>query len=371
MQAPRTLWLYLTREVVLYSLLGLAAIAIVMLTRSLVDVSDKLAGAGFVLADVLVLVRVFATTLLVYALPISFLFGILLAVGRMASDVEVIAMRACGFGVGSLLVPIGTLGLLLSCAAVPLSLHVEPAAWRELGEVLRGLLVRGASIEAGRFNQVGSRTFYVDERAADGRLHGIVISDRSDPERPFMVFAETGEIVIDEQLAQLTLRLEQGDVHIDPSDDIERHQKITFETLEYRIDVAAEMGPRAALRPREMGYGQLRTAVDRIRAGEDPGPLRRAPEKYLAHLESRQALPAAPALFALIGLPIGMRRKRGARSFGVIICAGVAFTYYALHSFCELLVVERGFPTPWTAWIPNAVTLIAGILLLVHVRKTA
>ena len=53
MRWPRTLSWYVTREVVSYTLIGLAAITTVMVARSLVRVLDELIGAGFVLADLL------------------------------------------------------------------------------------------------------------------------------------------------------------------------------------------------------------------------------------------------------------------------------------------------------------------------------
>jgi len=369
MRAPWTLWRYVTREVLLYSLLGLAAIAIVMVSRTLVDMLDKLLRAGFDLGDLAALASLITTSLLIYALPIAFLFGVLLAMGRMAADVEVIAMRACGIGVAKLLVPVGGMGLVLSLLTVPLCLEVEPRSRRELNEAVQSLLVRGAAIEAGRFRRVGDRTFYVDERAPDGSLRGIVISDRSDAKRPFTIFAETGELRIDEEQAVLSLRLDRGDVHLELSDDEARYQRVSFQSLEYRIDIAAEMGVHGQPRPSEYPLDELRALVQRIEAGEDPGELREPPASYAAQLQRRYVLPAAPALFALVGLPLGIQRKRGARSWGVILCAGLAFSYYALISFSELLVVERGFPPRITSWLPNLLAAVTGAVLLVRANR--
>ena len=369
MRTPWTLWRYVTREVLQYSLLGLAGIAIVMLTRSLVDMLDKLTSAGFGLSDLAVLARLIGSSLLIYSLPIAFLFGVLLALGRMAADLEIVAIRSCGFGVSSLLVPIGGLGVLLSLGTLPLSLEAEPAARRELTRMVQGLLARGAAVEPGRFNRIGDRTFYVDERDAEGRLRGIMISDRSDLENPFTVFAELGEVKIDEEAARLTLRLERGDVHLELGSDPEQYQRISFQTLDYQIDVAAERAALTELRPTEMPLGELRALVRRIESNGDPGDLQREPASYAAQLQRRYALSAAPALFAMLGLPLGVLRKRGARSWGVILCAAVAFAYYAMFSFAEQLIVERGFPAMPTTWFPNLLAAVAGVILLLRAQR--
>ncbi len=371
MRWPRTLSLYVTREVVSYTLIGLAAITIVMVARSLVRVLDYLIGAGFALEDLLRVVSLLGTTLAIYALPVSFLFGVLLAIGRMAGDVEITAMRACGVGIRGLLTPIALLGVALSVSTLALCLEVEPAARREMSSVLRTMLIRGASVEPGRFNTVGDRTLFADSREGAHGLRGILISDRTDPERPFLVFAESGEMHLDEERAELRLTLERGDVHIDLREsDEERYQRVGFDRLEYKIDVAEMMAPNQALRPREMPLGELRAVAARIAAGSTES-LREAPPAYATNLERRYALPAAPALFALVGVPLGMKRKRGARSYGVILCAVLAFAYYALQSFCESLAVEKGFPPRLAVWLPNLAFAAVGVALLVRARRSS
>jgi lipopolysaccharide export system permease protein len=371
MRWPRTLSLYVTREVVQYASLGLAAITLVMLTRSLVRVLDQLIGAGFQIDDLLTVASLLGAMLTIYALPVSFLFGVLLAIGRMASDVEITAMRACGIGMRALLLPIGILGLCLSVLTLKLTVDVEPAARRAMATAVQRMLVRGASVEAGRFKAVAKRMFFVDEREAEGRLRGIVISDRTDPERPFLVFAESGELRLDESRAEMVLMLERGDVHLEPRGDADdRYQRVGFERFEYRINIGEAMGTGLP-RPREMTREQLRAVVARIEAGEEPGPLRDPPVEYATNLHRRYALPAAPALFALVGVPLGIRRKRGARSYGVILCAVLAFGYYALHSFCELLATERGFPVEIAVWLPNVAYAVLGIVLVLHARRSA
>jgi lipopolysaccharide export system permease protein len=371
MHWPRTLSLYVAREVVAYTLIGLAAITIVMVARSLVRVLDQLIGAGFLGEDVLRVVSLLAAMLAIYALPVAFLFGVLLAIGRMAGDVEIIAMRACGVGLRGLLAPIALLGVGLSLSTLVLCLDVEPAARREMTATVRTLLLRGASVEPGHFNTVGDRTLYADEREGAHGLRGILISDRTDPKRPFLVFAESGEMRFDEQRAELQLSLERGDVHMDSRDgDGERYQRMGFDRLEYKIDVAHIMSPSQLRRPREMPLAELREVVDRIASGSDE-ELRDEKLAYATNLERRYALPAAPALFALVGVPLGMQRKRGARSYGVLLCAVLAFGYYALQSFCESLATEKGFPPRLAMWLPNLAYAVAGLALLVRARRSS
>jgi lipopolysaccharide export system permease protein len=369
MRAARTLSVYTVREVLQYTLIGLAAITILLVTRNLVRMLDRLIGAGFALSDLLDVFQLLGVSLAIYTLPISFLFGVLLAFGRMTGDVEITAMRACGISLAQITLPVAVVGLCISLATVKLTTELEPAARRDMAATAARMLMRGAAIEPGRFTRIGDRLVCVDERDADGVLHGVVVSDRSDLEHPLMIFAPTGQISLDESSGKLTLRLRDGAVHVEPSsDDDTRYQRVSFDTFDYEIDVAGYLMPRKNPRAREMSIEQLREVAARVERGDVEGLREDVPITYAVHLYRRYAAPLAPLLFALVGAPLGMRRRRGARSWGVLLCALVAFGYYMLQSFCELLAEGAWLSPGIAAWVPNLAFLALAVGLLSAVR---
>ena len=367
MRVPRTLSRYVAREVALYTLLGLCVISAILMMRNLARALDDLLGAGFAMSDLLTLLRVLGTMLLLYALPVSFLFGVLLAVARLAADVEIIAMRACGIGMRELALPIVALSLGASTLTGWLALDVEPAARRELRGVFASLVSRGAGLEPGRFRRFGDVLVYVDGRGGD-RLQGIVLSDRSDPERPVIIFASEGKMAVDAE-GSITLALEQGDIHLDNAS--EREMRISFDRFDYALDLSSLLGPDGRKRASEMPFGELRDTVSQASLEGIPRHAGYAddPIDYDLELHRRLAAPFAPALFGLLGLPIGMRRARGARAFGALWCAGVAFSYYGAHIFFESLA-ERGLlSAPVARWLPVAGFAALAFWLLARARR--
>lgn len=369
MRVPKTLVGYVLREVLLYTSIGLAAIILVLVTRNLIRAMEDLVDVGLTAADLLLVVRLLGTMLVIYALPISFLFGVLLAIGRMAADVEITAMRACGIGLRTFTVPILVFGIIFSAFTWRFTLDYEPAARRMMKEAMKSMLARGGVIEPGRFRRFGSdRLFYVEDRAADGRLRGIVISDRSNPERPFLVFAQSGTVSFDEEGSEVVLALSRGDIHLESETGGERYQRISFERFDYVIDVASILGESRQLRAKEMSMGDLRATLARIGRG-DVRSLRDKPREYALQWHQRMATPLAPALFALVGVPIAMRRSRGARSMGMIWCAALGSSYYLLQALLEFLAREGWCPVELAPWIPNIAFLALGTLLLVRARR--
>lgn len=369
MRAPKTVVGYVLREVLLYTALGLAAIILVLVTRNLIRTLEDLVDAGFTAMDLLLVVQLLGTMLFIYALPVSFLFGVLLAIGRMAADVEITAMRACGIGLRTFTVPILVFGLIFSAFTWRLTLESEPSARRQMRDALKTMLARGGVIEPGKFRRFGgSRLFYVEGRDSEGRLRGIVISDRSNPERPFMVFARSGAIQLDEDRGELVLDLADGDIHLESPSGEERYQRIAFERFDYALDVGSILGDSRRRKAKEMSMEELGRTIERIERGDTRG-LRDPPAEYAMHWHSRMATPFAPALFGLVAVPIAMRRTRGARSMGMIWCAALASSYYVLQTLCEFLAVDGLFPVELAPWIPNLAFLALGVFLLMRARR--
>jgi lipopolysaccharide export system permease protein len=371
MRVPRTLWFYILRGVLQYTLIGLAAITMVLVTRNMVRMLDWLIGAGFLLSDLAAVLQLLGTMLAAYTLPISFLFGVLLAFGRMAGDVEILAMRACGVGLRQIALPVVIAGALISLFTWKLTLEIEPAARRAMTAAAATMLMRGAVVEPGNFTNIGSRLLYVDERDPEGGLSGVVISDDSNVGYPIMIFAESGEISLNERAGMLTFRLENGDIHMRPPEDPDGlYQRIAFSVFDYDIDVTGVLAPTGKPRAREMNHEELLATIARIEAGDLSDLSESDPITYSLHLHRRFAAPLAPLLFGLVGVPIGMRRKRGARSWGALLCAGVAFSYYMLQSFCEFVAIRGWLPPGPATWIPNLVFAALAIWLLRRARIT-
>lgn len=370
MRAPRSIWKYLVREVLTYSLLALLATSIVLVGNQLFRWLQDLVGAGIGADDLLAALGLFSTLLSVYALPVSLLLGILLAIGRMASDSETIAMRACGVGIAAMAVPILAISLVLCALLYPITLDAEPGARRELRASMLRIAMRGAALEPGRFEQLANRTFFVEERKQDGSFAGIVISDRSDPQRPMTIFAQEASVSMDDNY-ELRLELRRGDLHVElPDQAPEHYQRIAFARLDYSIDLSSEWNDRRGRRAKEMTLEELRETATRVHEG-DAGPYReKEPIRYAIHLARRSALPFAPVLFAAAGLPLALLQRRNSRALGVIGAAGLAFGYYALQAFCETLAVGGSVAPSLAPWLPNGLyAALAVVLLLLAGRR--
>ena len=119
---------YVATEVVLYTVLAALAATPVMLIPNVLELVDGFAVVGVTATD---LASVFGWVLLLvvsYALPIAFVFGLLLAMGRLHGDGEILALRACGMSVFALVRPVIAVGALFSLLSAVVAIGFEHTA---------------------------------------------------------------------------------------------------------------------------------------------------------------------------------------------------------------------------------------------------
>ncbi len=372
MRIPRTLWLALWREVAGHAALGLAAVALLYLGRNLLRYVDRLHALGAGPGDLAQVAGCVLVVMVAHALPVAFLFGLAAALARMTADGEAQALRACGVGLASLVAPLLALALAVAAATAVASLELEPRARRGLREAFHAMAARGALLEPGRFREIAGRTLFVRARAADGSLEGVLVEDRSRPERPFVLFAERGRWRWDPALARVHLHLERGDVLFERATGAPEREpaRMGFASLDYAFPVEelAAAGPGELL-PKDMSLAELRAAVALARAGGSLAHLEKpGVEHYEIQIQRRFALPAAPLVLALAGIPLALRPGRAARARGAWLCAALAGGYYAAFVAARTLALAGGLPAVAAPWIPNAAFAAAGVWLLARCR---
>jgi len=106
---------YLLREFAGPFLLTLSSLTFIMvLVGNLNRIMELVMNKGVDLFSVLKLFVLLIPYIVTYALPISVLIAILLALGRLSGDNEIIAIRSSGISVLSLIKPLLITGLVLS-----------------------------------------------------------------------------------------------------------------------------------------------------------------------------------------------------------------------------------------------------------------
>lgn len=347
----KTLRRYIGREITISFFAGVAVFSFLLLTARMIELVDLVLARGVPLWSVGRLFLLAMPTFLELTMPAAVLLGVLAAIGRLANDGELTAIRAAGVPWWSLLGPVARVGAVVGLATLAVAAFVRPWANRQIVDAVYDVAKSraAAAIRPGIFNwDFDGIVLFVKRTFPDsGVLEGILVADERDEQARTRVFAKRGTIVADEPERRIRLELSDGTAVTERS-GVDSYDLTSFGSFEVNLDVARDRGGAGGSgeSPANMPLDHL-LAATRTAAG--PSQLEAAIE-----LHRKLAFGAAALLLALTGVPLAVPNSRSVHARGFAVSIGCALAYYVALSGAVMFVRRGDLPPAIGLWIPNA-----------------
>jgi len=350
---------YVAREVLAPFAVGVGLLTFALVTGRLLKLSDMVVNHGVSLGEVIRIIGYVMPAFLELTFPMAVLLGVLMGFGRMSSDQEMIAARACGVSLYRLAIPVLGVALIVYAISSYFAFTLRPWANSNLRQKLYELSQTRTS--AGLKEKIFNSNFpglvvYIDQMSdVDSSLHGVLISDARDPHQQNTIIAKHGVLLPDPHSSAITLRLYDGSVFgVESSTDATHVTSFKIYDLSVSPESAFGVDDQD---PGEMTYPQLRASIAAARL--------KGKRDYNAETElaGKFTVPFATMLFALLGVSLGLKPARGGHSerFGVSIA--LFFLYYSLMRVGETLA-QRGKLNALAAMsIPDVVFTVLALWL--------
>jgi lipopolysaccharide export system permease protein len=350
---------YLAKEILLPFLAALLFLTQLLLMTQILARADILFGAGVTALDIVGVAASLLPHLLGFVMPVSFLLGAIVGVGRLAEDREVMAIGAAGLSPVRLVrVPLA-IGVVVAAIGLWFSVSVEPAGLREarlrFNEIIKRNLT--ANVRAGTFfEEIPGYTVFAARVAPEG-WGDVLISDRSDPSSPVLALARHGKLEPVGSEEEMRLVLETGEIHREEAGGDE-YVRATFRTAGLTLGVGTALTDRNALSgsTKEMTQAELAAAAE----GEERTPAQ--VKAFEAAYHRRLAAPLAVLAFALMAVPLAAMR-RGGRAAAIGACVGAVLSQYLLLRAGEVLAQRGTLPPALALQLSNVVLLAVGLAL--------
>lgn len=355
---------YVLGEIIGPLALGFLIYTFIMLLRLLFRMADLIIRSE-VPPDVVG--RLFLLSLpniVVLTIPMSFLFAVLLAVGRLSADSELVAIRACGISLFTLYRPILVLSALLTAVNTYLMLETLPEGNHALRQMQAEILSRSISEEVQPRIPTGfeNQTLFVFEvRPGERRWRGVFLAKSSPGGETELHIAEWGEARRSDDGTQMFLSLHDSFFHqVDLNAPPTEYRNAFHSKVDLPIEIQS---PRQAASSVRRGLRELRFR-DLKRTLDDPETPPAVRNLATVEMQKKFSIPAACLVFGLLGLPLGFTSARGGRSSGFALSLFVILIYYILISLGEDFA-SRGLVPAWiSVWIANLILLLVGLFLL-------
>jgi LPS export ABC transporter permease LptG/LPS export ABC transporter permease LptF len=338
---------------ILVTLIGLTML---MLTKELLGFSDLVLNRGFGVGTVAAIAMYELVPIATRTLPFAVLVGVLVGLGRLRADLEILAIEAAGVAYRWLLAPVLTCAVVATLVGLLPSLFLAPWATWSLATSLRAMAEKnpGLMLRAGTVHDFSGVKMVAREVSARGdRLRGVLLWA---PERGQTIFAERGELIaLGGGSSQVALH--DGVLLRTPR---VRGEETRFETFWQTLQ---DSTPAGKLDNHDFTGATLTRLTDLARdSSEHPDVTRRARVEF----HRRFAAPFACIAFALLAAPIAAAGSRFSRAAGGVTGLLIAVIYYSLVQFGDGLTQAGVLGPVAGVWLPNLAVVAAAVVFLLR-----
>jgi LPS export ABC transporter permease LptF/LPS export ABC transporter permease LptG len=353
---------YIVREVFRHALLGLAVFTFVFFVPKLVQLMElfvRHSGSG---AQILELFLCIFPAVFTFTLPMAVLIGVLLGLGRMSADSEIIALTALGIGRRRILLPVGVLALTGALVTLSMTLWLGPMAYHKYRSLESELIASQASfaVQPRVFDErFPKMVLYVNDVSASGtQWHGVFLAEAGGENGSQLTLAENAIVIAEPKEGKLELHLKGGSTHEFSREDPDRYSVTSFGQSDWPLEVNGLVPAQ----PRELSNSER--SLRELLSSHDANW-----REARVELHRRLAFPVACLAFALIAVPLGAQPRRGGRAAGSLIAVIIIASYYLLTVIGAGFARQGTLPPSLGIWGANILLAILGLALLPRMEQ--
>ncbi len=316
-------------------------------------------------------------TALSYALPFGILVGVLLVLGRLSSQNEIVAMRSAGVGLHRITSPIFFLAIIGVAACLVVNLYYGPNAKTRYEKVLKDAVrISPLSfvVEKTFIRDFPGRVIYVEEKDGD-RLVNFWGWELDDKNRvTTFVRAESGYLEYDDEDNFIMLILENCLVESRNPKEPENFSKArlsagSFGRISQQLPLDKITGSGDSFRKKMswMNFNELIGEIQRWKNSPaeelTPDEIARGKMQVQIVLHEKLALGFSVLSLAFLAVPLGIKVQRKETSANLGIAMVLAMFFYFCMNMIGLLDKYPALRPDLLLWLPNLLYQALGFWL--------
>lgn len=357
---PKIIDRYIIKEVMSFVALAVAALTIMLIMQTLFELMEMLINKKVGWVYIVKLLAYRLPAFLVVTFPISLLAASELAIGNLSTNGEITAMRAGGISLRRIIFPFLIAAFSISVLSFAINDYIVPEANHISQNIIREIVLKKGPPNIKRnvfFRDAENRYFYINRFDEKNMImQEIMVYEMTREKFPRTITAKTGKWVVD------TWKLENGTIY-----NYDEEGKITYEMSFNNLDIIVKEDLKKFFQnqrtPQEMSSKELKQQIAILQqAGADT--------KYFeVDYHMKYSIPFSGLIFVLLGVPLGLRVKRGSKATGVIISILLVLFYYIFLSTARSFG-RGGMISPFfAAWLTNIFFAVLGIIIMFRSEK--
>ncbi len=359
--------IYLLKELSSILFLSLGILTFILVLSRLGKIADLIINKGVGFKDIFALIAFSVPPYLTFTLPMAFLLSVIVVLGRLSTENEILVLKASGVNLRWLFAPIAFVGLIITIGGLFNTNVLLPHCSGLFRETLINVIKKGISVDdkEGVFNDsVPGVVIYINKvDTAKRALAGVVVSDDRDKTVKQTISASSGYVHIDPDTFDLYFMLHNGSLHRwEKATDTYRN--VSFQDYTFTMNLS-QMVPTGGVSRKlayEMDRNELKKALAKTTNENDRYDL-------LLEIYKKISLPLSSLAFIILTVPLGVRRKVEGKFSGTLYSLLLFIFYYVLMAMTDSLGKNIHAPPYLITFLPNAVILAMGLYLVRSLNK--
>ncbi|MGL4987465.1 MAG: LptF/LptG family permease [Treponemataceae bacterium] len=359
------LFSYVFKELLLYFAIAFLFFFMIFFVNQILLMAENILKKRVPLSDVVWLIIYSLPFIIAQSAPFATLVGFLMCLGRMATDNEVLVIRALGSSYTVFMFPVLLLGFFISLVSFGVNDYLLPRGSLAYNRLYTEILLSNPGIELESFSiKRTQNSVLVIGLVKDKTVSDLVYFDVDEKNNQRIITSGQTDIL----QAQNQSVLMQLSMHDAQMMLFETRQKENFDFINsFRTDMnvfASDFFPsnNSELSPREKTSFDLRKDIIDLRNRRDAGEEVKA-QLNIFELEyyKKFSLPFGSIFFAFMAMPLSIIfGKHNGQAVGLIIGILICVMYWAMLIIGQTFGFRSGFSGFWSMWLPNMLIFVAG-----------
>lgn len=348
--------------------ISMAFLLFVFLMTKILDITNFIVNYKISIFAIILMLIYSIPFFLQFVIPLSIMIAVMLTFLRMSNDNEIIALKACGYSVYGLLLPVFLFSFLGCLFTGYMTIYGIPWGSSSFKKYTKELAASSfkMSLKEKTFNDsFEGMMLYVDKiEPKDKSLINVFIEDKRTRNIVSTIVAPNGKFFFDQEELFFRLRLDKGTINQVNVND-RSVNSINFDTYDINIDVKKTLSEikNNSKHRNEMSLAEIRQYLkDDIKKG-------RSYYRTLMDYHKKFSIPVACLVLGLLSVPLGFQSVTTKRSYGLGLGIIFFLLYYLLLTAGWSFGVSGAYPPIIGMWIPNVVMGCIGCFLIVRVRN--
>ena len=359
---------YILKELFVYFVVAFLVFFMIFFVNQILLDMENLLSKSAPIDDVMRIMVYSIPMIIAQSAPYATLVGFLMCLGGMMSNNEILIFRAAGFSFFRILVPVISMGLLISIVSFFVNDYLMPLGRIKYNKLLRNIMQSTPTIEL-ESNSVKhlDNSNIIMGTVTDNTVSDLVLFNTDGDSDTIIIAGDSSLIGSKKEGVLMELTMNDATVI-----SINRNEKQNFDVLQsskstYNVFETTVMGTtrRSA---GEMTTYDLKKEIKRLK--EENGD-----ESYVSfwimEFYKKFSIPFGSLFFSFLAFSIAfLFGKHNGLTMGLFLGIIICVLNWAMQILGQMFVVRVEWDPFWCIWVPNMVVGILGfIFYLVLVRK--